>query len=312
MRIVVTGANGFVGVHVVRRLAGRHEVLAIDNLRYGPWRFSAAELATFAHNTTDLRDRDRVAGAVREFGPDAIIHLAAIHFIPECERLPDEAVSINVQGTVNLLLACPPECRFVYTSTAAVYAPIETPHRESEDPIGPMDIYGFTKLYGEDLVRYITSQKGMESIIVRLFNVIGPGETNPHVLPEIVKQLKEGQRTLNLGNVHPRRDYIYVEDVVDGFIAATTQRLDRQAQCEPLIVNLGTGQSYSVQELVDRLSQVIGEKIRIDVDPARVRKVDRPQLVADNTKMRTLFTWQPKHGIDEALRKIWANPDFFS
>jgi UDP-glucose 4-epimerase len=150
MRIVVTGANGFVGVHVVRRLVDAHEVLAIDNLRYGPWRFSATELAMFAHQVADLRDRARITEVLREFAPDAIIHLAAIHFIPECERLPDEAVSINVEGTVNLLLASPPQCRFVYTSTAAVYAPLETPHRESEDPIGPMDVYGFTKLYGEE------------------------------------------------------------------------------------------------------------------------------------------------------------------
>jgi UDP-glucose 4-epimerase len=311
MRIVVTGANGFVGGHVARKLAREHEVLAVDNLRYGPWRFAAAELATFTPDTTDLRDRDRTRKVLESFKPEAIIHLAAIHFIPECEQLPDEAVSINVQATVNLLLACPVSCRFVHTSTAAVYAPLETAHREHADPIGPMDVYGYTKLHSEDMVRYFTLRNGMESVIVRLFNVIGPGETNPHVLPEIVKQLKTGERTLQLGNVSPRRDYIYTDDVAAGFIAAATLPLNAATAREPVVVNLGTQTSYSVQDLVDRLSSIIGEKITVEVDPARVRKVDRPELLADNTKIKTIFGWKPTVDIDTALQRIWENPDFY-
>jgi UDP-glucose 4-epimerase len=312
MRIAVTGANGFVGAHVVRKLARQHSVLAIDNLRYGPWRFSREEQSTFASDTTDLRDRKRTNEVISAFSPDAIIHLAAIHFIPECEQLPDEAVSINTQATVNLLLACPSACRFIYTSTAAVYSPIDTAHREYEDPIGPMDVYGFTKLHGEDFVRYFAEQKKLESFIVRLFNVIGPGETNPHVLPEIVKQLKDGNRTLSLGNIHPRRDYIYVADVADGFIAAATRSLGNESRGKPIVVNLGSGKSYSVKELVERLEVILGERIEINVDPIRVRKVDRPQLLSDNSRIRSLLDWHPQYEIDEALKLIWDNPDFYN
>jgi UDP-glucose 4-epimerase len=296
-------------MHVVRELVRQHEVLAIDNLRYGGWRFSAREMESFRTNTADLRDRKWINDVISSFDPQAIIHLAAVHFIPECEQLPDQAVSINVQGTVNLLLACPSACRFVYTSSAAVYRPKESSHLEREDLVGPVDVYGFTKLYGEDFVRYFTAQKSLESVIVRLFNVIGPGETNPHVLPEIIKQLKAGVRRLSLGNVQPKRDYIYVTDVAEGFIATATKPFPRQAVEGPIVVNLGSGKSYSVSEIVDRLSAIIGDNIEIDVDPQRVRKVDRPNLLSDNTRMRQLFAWLPRHEIDHALSKTWANPD---
>lgn len=312
LRIVVTGANGFVGVHLVRLLAGQHEVLAIDNLRYGAWRFCARELEQVRTATTDLRDRKSLTEVIEKFDPQAIIHLAAVHFIPECERLPDQAVSINVEGTVNLLLTCPAACRFVYTSSAAVYRPKDTAHLELEDPIGPVDVYGLTKLHGEDFVRHFTAQKHLQSVIVRLFNVVGPGETNPHVLPEIIKQLKSGMRKLSLGNLQPKRDYIYVTDVAEGFMAAATQPVPPAAGASPVVMNLGSGKSYSVAELVERLSAIIGERIQIEVDPQRVRKVDRPNLLSDNTRMRQFFAWTGRHEIEEALSKTWANPDLIA
>jgi UDP-glucose 4-epimerase len=263
----------------------------------------------FETNTADLRDRNLIQDAVSNFDPHAILHLAAVHFIPECEQLPDQAVSINVQGTINLLLACPTTCRFIFTSSAAVYSPKESAHLEQQDPVGPVDVYGFTKLHGEDFVHYFSMQKMLQSVIVRLFNVVGPGETNPHVLPEIIKQLKGGVRRLRLGNVQPKRDYIYVKDVAEGFIAVATQPFPQAEGHRPVVVNLGSGKSYSVSELVDRLSVIIGDKVEIDVDPQRVRRVDRPNLLSDNTQMRKLFSWTVRHEIDQALRKTWANPD---
>jgi UDP-glucose 4-epimerase len=307
LRIVVTGANGFVGVHTVRQLAREHEVLAIDNLRYGPWRFSAQE-KQIRMDSTDLRDRKALTNSVASFDPHAIIHLAAVHFIPECERLPDEAISINVEGTVNLLLACPSTCRFIFTSSAAVYAPKDTAHLE-QDSVGPVDVYGFTKFHGEDFVRYFTAQKNLQSVIVRLFNVVGPGETNPHVLPEIIKQLKTGVRKLSLGNLQPKRDYIYVTDVAEGFIATATRPFPQPPGNGPVVVNLGSGKSYSVSEIVSRLSAIIGGRIDVEVDPNRVRKVDRLNLLSDNSRMQQFFGWTVRHEIEQALSQTWANPD---
>jgi len=285
-----------------------HEVLAIDSLRYGPWRFSENELGKFRRAHTDIREGKILEPLVGEFRPETIIHLAAIHFIPECEAQPQDAVSTNVQGTLELLRFCPPNCRFVFTSSAAVYTPMDTPHCELESEVGPVDVYGFSKLHGEDYVTYFGALRGFETVIVRLFNVIGPGETNPHVLPEIIKQLKCGRRSLQLGNVHPKRDYIHVWDVARGFIQMATQPIPAD-EAMPVIVNLGSGRSYSVSEIVDHLSKIVGDTIDIVVDPARVRQVDRPNLVSDNSRIQRIFDWSPQYDLGRGLRSIWEDPN---
>jgi UDP-glucose 4-epimerase len=192
----------------------------------------------------------------------------------------------------------------VFTSSAAVYKPLETAHNEDASAVGPVDVYGYTKLHGEDFVRHFARDRGFNAAIVRLFNVIGPGETNPHVLPEIIRQLKAGTRKLSLGNVHPKRDYIHVADVSSGFI-----RIATTAVPDPVtVVNLGSGASFSVEELVNRLGGIIGEPIKIEVDPARVRAVDRPNLLSDNGRLRELYNWQTEHPLDAALEGTWNDP----
>lgn len=305
MKIMVTGANGFVGTHVVRQLLGRHEIVAVDSLRYGPWRFSKREMEQFKTRAVDLRQRDEVEALMAQQQPDAVIHLAAIHFIPECEQTPHEAVSNNVEATVNLVGATPHGARFVFASTAAVYGPKDQPHRE-DDEVAPMDVYGYTKASAEDLVRYFAAKRDLEAVIVRLFNVIGPGETNPHVLPEIMAQLERGARQLQLGNIHPKRDYIYVEDAARGFIAAATGAFPNVRGRVP-VANLAGGASYSVEELVARLELVIDDEIDISIDESRVRKVDRPNLGADISRMRDYFGWSPRMDLMSALSETWAD-----
>jgi UDP-glucose 4-epimerase len=312
---MVTGANGFVGVHLIRELIGDfhgntedYEVIAVDNLRYGPWRFSEDQRRKFRAEHLDIRDGDKLQGVIEEFNPQAIIHLAAIHFIPECENQPDDAISTNLQGTVELLRRCPTGCRFVFTSSAAVYSPRDTAHDELISKTGPVDVYGFSKLHGEDYVQYFGKLREFETVIVRLFNVIGADETNPHVLPEIIKQLKGGARTLSLGNVHPKRDYVHVQDVAQGFIALATRPIEEGCTM-PVVVNLGSGKEYSVSEVVQHLSAIVGEDINIKLDPARVRAVDRPNLLSDNRRIQRLFGWCPRHELTGALQAIWEDPN---
>jgi UDP-glucose 4-epimerase len=307
MRILITGGNGYVGRTLCRRLLQQHEVSVIDNLRYGSSRFDASEVAKFDWKKIDIRSLELVKSVVTNFRPDAIIHLAAIHFIPECEGNPELAVSTNVLGTSNLVSCCPANCRFVFASTGAVYEPESSAHRELESAIVPADVYGLTKLHGEHYVRYFAEKRMLSACIVRLFNVIGPGETNPHVLPEIVAQLKAGRTTLSLGNLEAKRDYVHVDDVARGFACvATTGSI---APGVVSTVNLGTQHSYSVHELLDHLREISGIDFKVQTDPARMRPSDRPFLAADIDRIHQQFHWKPELGIREALTDLWNNPD---
>ncbi len=161
MRILVAGGNGYVGRVLCRQLSQTHQVCVLDNLRYGAMRFTAEELARLHFKQVDLRDQAATAVVVHDFEPEVIIHLAAIHFIPECENDPALAIATNVLGTIHLLTVCPAGCRFVFASSGAVYQPEATPHVEDRSPLQPSDIYGHTKLQGETYVRYFAAKRGL-------------------------------------------------------------------------------------------------------------------------------------------------------
>lgn len=306
-RVLVTGGNGFVGREVCRRLFDHHDVCIVDNLRSGPARLSADELTKATFAKIDIADAVAVRDVMAEFKPDTIIHLAAIHYIPECEENPSLAVATNVDGTVNLLGAAPAGSRFVFASSGAVYKPDDKPHAEDEATLGPSDVYGYTKLHGEQFVRYFAAQRGLSAVVVRLFNVVGPGETSPHLLPEIIAQLKAGRTILRLGNMSPKRDYIHVRDAASGFITVALE--EEIAAGSTLTVNLGTSHSYSVAELVAKLRNVAMVDFSLEQEPSRLRKVDRPHLAADISRISSRFGWTPQRTIDDALADVWREPD---
>ncbi|WNG86993.1 NAD-dependent epimerase/dehydratase family protein [Mycobacterium sp. ITM-2016-00317] len=308
MRIMVTGGAGFVGKELVRNLRDRSELLVADMLRYGTPDWLVGEPEGFAFRHLDIRDAAATRSLIAEFAPDVIVHLAAIHYIPECDNDPANAVATNVTGTVNLLAACPEGTRFVFASSGAVYQPDEAAHRELESKVAPVDVYGHTKQHGEDYVRMVAANRGLAGVIVRLFNVIGPGETNPHLLPAIVAQLRDDPESIALGNTWPKRDYIDVLDAAGGFAAAALGASPGPGSCE--VVNLASGQQYSVDDIVERMKSVLGLDFEVRQDKSRMRAVDRPFLGADITRIRDVFGWGPMHGLDETLKRMWDNPDF--
>jgi UDP-glucose 4-epimerase len=302
---VVTGAAGFLGSHIVEQLLLRRvRVVGIDDLTCGKWKFLEpfAEDPHFKFIRQDIRDEEAITGLFRKEHPGQVIHLAGLHFIPAAMRDPALTVSLNVLGTQTLLSACRnSEVRsFWFASTADVYKASETPHRESS-AISPFNIYGLTKWMGEQLVQL---EAGMHPerhfVIGRLFNLYGPHETNPHILPEIIDQLrKNGSGALRLGNVTPKRDLVPVADAA----RAVIEMVDK-SNSGLTIVNVGTGVSVSVQELVELISTIISMPLRIETNPTKVRPVERPHLQADVAKLKEMIGWAPQSDLSRGLREL--------
>ena len=301
-RVLVTGGGGFIGSKVVEYLqdAGA-EVAVLDNGFTGSKSF-VSDMAIFKQ--VDLRD-DCITGIVRDLDPDAIVHLAAIHYIPYCNENPEETFRVNVMGTRNVLRAAREVSRldsFIFASSAAVYPPRDTPNLE-DSRLDPMDIYGETKLVGEKLAKEFTQSTGVSVTSLRLFNVFGPNETNAHLLPAILKQVKAGRREIELGNLTPKRDFIYVTDVAE-CVLAVLREFDGTFRS----YNVGTGREHSVREVVEIVGDQLGEEVSIVQDETRTRDSDRPHLCANIDRARAELDWEPSVRFEDGLSRL-LRPD---
>ncbi len=299
-KIVITGGAGFIGSAVIKELqAHQHDIYVIDNLSFGNRDFIAIDDDHFFEE--DIRDREKMMELMGAIQPQWIIHLAAIHFIPYCNQHPFESANINIQGTINVLDAAKQVTgleKVFFASTAAVY-PIYDDAVTETHAVGPLDIYGLSKLAGERLSNEFHLDSGISTVICRFFNAFGPNETNPHLIPEIQDQINAGQRTIHLGNLTPKRDFIHTYDM-----ARAVRLLMEKETITKDTFNLGRGIEYSVTEIVEAFERQLGEKITVEVDPARVRKTDRMHLLADVSKLKEATGWQPEWGIDEGIKTL--------
>lgn len=297
-KILITGGAGFIGSAVYSHLKKEgHDIYVVDNLSFGNRKFIDIDDSRFV--LADILDRNKMFSLMDEIRPDVLIHLAAIHFIPYCNEHPYESSNINIQGTMNVLDAAGKSGvgKVFFASTAAVYPIYDEAVSETHATL-PLDIYGLSKLTGERLCSEFHLRTGTPVIVCRFFNAFGPNETNPHLIPEIQRQVMEGKRNINLGNLTPKRDFIHTYDMANA-VSVLLSKVNKGID----VFNLGRGIEYSVTEIVDSFSNALGEKIEITVDPARVRKVERMHLLADISKLKSLG-WEPEIGIDEGIKTL--------
>ena len=299
-KVLITGGAGFIGSALSKHLQELgHDVFVLDDLSFGRRELAGVPDARFFQ--CDIRDRKAVNEVFDAMRPNWVLHLAAVHFIPYCNQHPAEAADININGTISVLDAAQAkgsvEQVFV-ASTAAVY-PIADGAMGEEHDLGPMDIYGTTKLATEKLASEFHLRSQIPTMVGRFFNAFGPNETNPHLFPEIQRQVLAGARILQLGNLDPKRDYIHTEDMSRAMGALLAQGIKGYDT-----FNIGRGIEYSVREVVEAFERQLGEKLTIEVDPARVRKVERMHLLADVRKLKQATGWEPKWGIDEGVATL--------
>jgi len=300
-RLLITGGLGFVGSEICHSLSRESHVSlsVIDNESKG-CRVNVAGLP-LKWVKADIQDRDVIENVFDEMKPEVVIHLAAMHFIPDCNRDPSQCMEVNVVGTENVLSACRKSYikRVIVTSSMAVY-PIKDEANFEDDPAMPYDVYGESKLANEFQAKRFQRETGIDTIVVRLTNVYGPRETNPHVIPEIMEQLVAGKTRMMLGNINPMRDFIHTTDSAIGFSALALKPIAPGFH----VVNLGSGKEYSIKQIVEMLSKILKRPIEPIEDPTRYRDVERMHLLCEISRIKALVGWTPSKNITEGLRDL--------
>jgi GDP-4-dehydro-6-deoxy-D-mannose reductase len=303
----VTGADGFVGRHLVRRLLHDDHVVGAG-IRPGAaaaeeWRGKPVEVVRL-----ELTDGSSVRTAL-EFAPEGVVHLAAVASNREAWNDPGYAWEVNAAGTARLAgeLARRKDSgggdpALLVISSGEVYGTGRPAPRLESDPALPQSPYAASKVGSEVAALEVWRRSGLRVIIARPFTHTGPGQPPRFVLPAFAARLREakaeGRREVPTGNLEPVRDLLDVRDVVDAYLAL----LHRGAAGE--IYNVSRGEGWSLRELFQRLADMVGVAVEPVPDPALARATDLPHLVGDSTRLRRATGWAPRLSIDMTLRGL--------
>ncbi len=304
--VVVTGAGGFIGSHLVEGLAARGaRVRALVHYN------SQGSIGGLRHvETRTLPGIDIVAGDVQDphamrslvRGAHAVFHLAALIGIPYSYAAPASYVATNIGGTLNLLEAARAEGlqHVVVTSTSETYGTAQYKPIDEAHPAIAQSPYAATKVGADQLALSYHRAFDTPVWVVRPFNTFGPRQSERAIIPTIVAQALRRAGPLRLGSLEPRRDFTYVTDTVAGFLAVA-----QRPEAIGRVVNVGSGTSHTVREVVDAVGRILGRDLQIEQDPARVRP-DRSEvmdLCADASVARSLG-WKPEVSFEDGLRRV--------
>lgn len=305
MKVLVTGAGGFIGSHLVERLVREGaEVAAFVryNSRQDPGLLALLPdevRAAIEILAGDLRDADAVAGAAH--GREIIFHLGALIAIPYSYLHPREVVETNVLGTLNVLMAAREGGvrRLVHTSTSEVYGTARYTPIDEAHPLQGQSPYSASKIGADKLVESFHRSYGLPAVTVRPFNTYGPRQSTRAVIPTIITQALTTD-VIRLGDLATTRDFTFVADTVEGFWrAATTPGI------EGAEINVGTDSEISIGDLARLICRLIGTEARIEVDPLRLRPAasEVRQLWASQARARALLGWAPATRLEDGLAR---------
>jgi dTDP-glucose 4,6-dehydratase len=307
--IIVTGADGFIGSHLTEALvrAGHHVRALVFYNSFNSWGWldhcSEDVKGTFEVFAGDIRDPNGVRKAMQEM--DVVFHLAALIAIPFSYHSPDSYVDTNIKGTLNVLQAARDTgCkRVLITSTSEVYGTAQYVPIDERHPFQGQSPYSATKIGADRLAESFYRSFNTPVTIVRPFNAYGPRQSARAVIPTVITQLLAGATEIKLGSIHPTRDFNYVKDTVDGFIAI--------AETEATIgeeINIASQQEISIEQLAREIIEQINPKATIVTDDIRIRpeKSEVERLLGSNEKIRRLTGWKPEYTLQQGLRKTIA------
>jgi NAD dependent epimerase/dehydratase len=302
--VLVTGAGGFIGSHLVERLVGegaKVRAFVHYNSRNDPglMAFLPKDVQDQVEiRAGDLRDPHAVYEAIRDVR--VVFHLGALISIPYSYRHPFEVAETNLMGAMNVLGACRELeiARLIHTSTSEVYGTARHVPISEDHPLQGQSPYSASKIGADKLAESFFCAYELPVVTVRPFNTYGPRQSDRAVIPTIITQALTQEKIL-LGNLDARRDLTFVSDTVDGFIkAATTQGIEGE------VFNLGTGMEVTILDLAEKIITQAGGEVDIEVDPQRLRpdRSEVQRLMADSTKALKVLGWEPKVALDDGLK----------
>ena len=306
MRVLVTGADGFIGSHLTEALVrAGHDVKAFALYNsFGTWgwldRCAPDVRGKFQVFTGDVRDPFGVRESMR--GCDAVLHLAALIGIPYSYHSPSSYVETNISGTLNVVQAARDLGlqRVIHTSTSEVYGSARFVPITEEHPLQGQSPYSASKIGADHIALSYYLSFGTPVTVIRPFNTYGPRQSARAVIPTIISQIASGMRSIKLGALSPTRDFNFVSDTVAGFIAAL--------ECDASIghsINLGSNFEISVENTAKMIAEIMAADVTWVSDEQRLRPANSEveRLWADNSKAFTLMGWRPQYGGLQGLRK---------
>lgn len=303
-KILVTGADGFIGSHLVEALLAQGaKVKALsyyNSFNYWGWLEDIKPNASLEIVSGDVRDPNFCNEITKD--TDIIFHLAALIAIPYSYVAPDSYVDTNVRGTLNICQAAMRnKCsRIIHTSTSEVYGTAQYVPIDEKHPLQPQSPYSASKIGADAMAMSFYNAFNLPLITARPFNTYGPRQSARAVIPTIISQIAGGKKEIEIGDTIPTRDFNFVKDTCDGFI--------QLALCDEAIgqtVNIGSNTEISVGDLFEKIKQLMKSDVKFIVDQNRKRpeKSEVFRLVCDNSKIRSLTGYQPKHSLDEGLKQ---------
>jgi NAD dependent epimerase/dehydratase len=304
-KVLVTGADGFIGSHLTERLVAEGadvRAFCLYNSRGSAGWLDDVDPATRAAldvRLGDIRDARFVTAATRDV--EVVFHLAALIAIPYSYVAPQSFIDTNVSGTLHALEAARDAGvrRFIQTSTSEVYGTPESLPISENHPLAAQSPYAASKVAADQLAVAFGRSFELPVVVLRPFNTYGPRQSDRAVLPTMLRQLIAGRREIRLGRLDPRRDLTFVADTVDGFVrAATAPDIDGQ------VIQLGTGRSESIGELFALACSLLGVDARAVEDPARLRPDASEVMVlqSDPTRARERLGWTATTDLETGLR----------
>jgi len=312
-KVLVTGADGFIGSHLVESLLGQaasvKAFVYYNSFNSLGWidSFSPTVKKNIEIFAGDIRDPNGVRESMKDV--DVVFHLAALIGIPFSYHSPDSYVDTNIKGTLNVLQAANVlgTEKIIHTSTSEAYGTAQFVPITEEHPLVGQSPYSATKIGADQLAISFYRSFQCPVVLVRPFNAYGPRQSARAVIPTIISQLSEGNGDVKLGSVTPTRDFTYVTDTVDGFIAAA-----KSEGVNGEVFNIGSAFEISIKDTIDTIAEIMGCQAKIIADDARLRpeKSEVQRLWADNSKALEKLSWTPRHaslkGFREGLEKTIA------